>query len=668
MGARGLLNYLRTHRDARSRSFSLASRADDIKGGGKAVIVCDFISVIMWLLGWFHEGMVKGRFFSLYSYIYGADFEEYTKRILGFVEALEHIKVHPVFFVDGPRGSTRSDMEAKLQTWLTRQSAKESACSQVVKFCEYDPKHTTLSHRSGLRILFLHHIVQVLQKTGAEVVICNGEADRFMAEYARKNPNTCGILTTDTDLTMMAGCTTLHCKFFDREDTLKLKLPVINVKPDDIRCEMIEPDRLARSLGIHVNCLPALSILCGNDYTAYYTEQEPFRSELNMTCPYVEWAAQWISNHKNRCKTAMQFLSIPEIRRICDIYPDYRSAVVHSYHFYEEDSVRPDSVPTLSDVHGLTPEILDGKMNAQFLSIINSSVYWHNPVEQPLEGKRSDDVYAKLLSVRKCMYSLLCLESVTEYGHTRAGPKIVRVNPCAEGLLRKLRTSLSVEQKMLTVCVILVSQDQISPTSKSLKQACDKIISDHTGLEDHFNALSLLAYASIAQAYKLSVITEEYLDPLILTCLCSSVGEQSRKMVLRPTSEAIVCASHFACIVEHAYNFASLLGLYRDLPLPSEVFKASTYVPFHMMALKSGKCHGEDENLQAFYKELSASVPEMEKLKSLVKCSDETSIIAFDETFQSSQAHLKEFLSHFEQLPIRKGKSAKRSASGASRT
>lgn len=656
MGARGLLNYIRLHRDTRSRSFSLASIAHE--KGGEAIIICDFICVIIWLLESFHEGMVKARLFSRYSHIYGADFDEYAKRILQFVEALQHIKIRPVFFVDGPRGSTTSDTEAKLQTWLDGQRGRQCATAHVVKFCQYDDVNCSpLSHRFGLRSLFLHYTVQVLQKNGVEVIICNGEADRFMAECARENPNVCGILTWDTDLTMMAGCSTLHCKFFDREDTLKLRLPVMNVKPGDIRCETIEPDGLARSLGIHVNCLPALSILCGNDYTKHYTENEAVRSLLKMTPPYVEWAANWIQldGHNHKCRTAGQFLSIPEIRQICDLYPHYRSAVAHSYRFYG-DSISPRFAPGSADVHSLVPEILCGKLSMEFLSIINCSVYWNNSTEKLPDDKADDDVCAKLLPVRKCMYSLLCLESVTEYGlHHRAGRKDVPVQQCPASFLRKLRTSLSPEQKMMAVCVILISQDQLHHSLyRSLQITCDRITRDHTSSQSpRFNnyVVSLLVYASIVQAYKLSVITEKCLVPALLTCLCSSVAEQSPKMTLRPTPEAVVCASRVACIVEHAYYLASLLGLHSELPLPSEVFKASTYVPFHMMEFKSGKCHGEDEKLQSHYKGLSVSVLDMGSLKILVKCGDEAGITAFDDKFGSSQAHVKEFLTPSAQPP-----------------
>ena len=653
MGARGLLKYIRLNRDTRCRSFSLERQAYDIGTGGKAILICDCISVIIWLLESFHEGMVKAKEFSCYSFMHGADFDTYATRILQFVEALQHIKLHPVFFVDGPRGCTTSDMEAKLQSWLDGQMGKKCVNARVIKSCQYEDIYgSPFSHHFGLRSLFLHNIVQVLQKNGVEVVICNGEADRFMAEHFRKNPNVCGILTSDTDLTMMARCSTIHCKFFDREDTLKLRQPVMNVKPVDIRCETIEPENLARSLGIRANCLPALSILCGNDYTGHYTEEEAFRSLLKMTSPYVEWAANWIQFHKGSCGTARQFLSILEIRQICDLYPHYRSAVEHSYKFYG-DSISPSPAPAQADVHSLVPEILCGKLNMQFLSIINCSVYWNDFTVKLPDDKPSDDVFAKLLPVRKCMYSLLCLESVTEYGLHQ---KVVQVKLCPASFLRKLRTSLSPEQKIMSVCVILISQDQLHHSlRRSLMSTCDRITGDPltTSVLLRFNnyMVSLLTYASIAQAYKLSVITEECLAPALLTCLCSSVAGKSPKMALRPTSEAVVCASRIAYIVEHAYYLASLLGLHSELPLSTKVFKASTYVPFHMMEHKSGRCHGEDEKLQSHYKGLRVSSVDLERLAILVKCGDEAGITDFADVFERSQARVNEFLSSSAQPP-----------------
>eukprot|EP00731_Ephydatia_muelleri_P015469 Em0008g1189a len=251
-------------------------------------------------------------------------------------------------------------------------------------------------------------IMQALQKHGVQVVVCNGEADRPMAEYAREHPEVCGILSNDTDLTMMAGCATLHCKFFDRDDAIKLRSPVMNEKPRDILCEKIEPGRLAMCLEISPQCLPALSILCGNDYSSYYSQQED-------------------------------------------------------------------------------------------------------------------------------------------------------------------------------------------------------------------------------------------LGPLILTCLCTSIGERSSKLMLRPDCRSVTCASQFTSVLEHAYILSSLFNLHDELPLPSELFKVPMYVSFHMVGLGESRYRGPDGQLQEMYRNLIGALP-MVPLKDVVTCGGMKGIAPFHDMFASSQTILYELL------------------------
>ena len=103
MGARGLLKFLRTHPQARGRFFSLGRMRVDASGSewaAKTVIVCDFFAVIFWLLAWFHEAKVKNKDYPPHTYIYGADYEDYSNRIIGFVNAVRHGGAEPIFFVD----------------------------------------------------------------------------------------------------------------------------------------------------------------------------------------------------------------------------------------------------------------------------------------------------------------------------------------------------------------------------------------------------------------------------------------------------------------------------------------------------------------------------------------------------------------------------------------
>ena len=142
MGVRGLLKYLQRHPLARQRRVSLSNLAYQIKDktkGKAAKLLCDFFSILFWLLSEFHEAKIKRKDYQPYSYIYGGDVIEYEQRFVAFVNALRHLGIEPIFFVDGARGSNETGFRAKLSTHRGRHLGKMSRvvhCNQVSK---YDP-------------------------------------------------------------------------------------------------------------------------------------------------------------------------------------------------------------------------------------------------------------------------------------------------------------------------------------------------------------------------------------------------------------------------------------------------------------------------------------------------------------------------------------------------
>ena len=644
MGARGLLKFLRTHPQARGRFFSLGRvRSADAPppGSSKTVIVCDFFAVIIWLLGWFHEAKVKHKDYPQHSYVYGADYDDYSERIIGFVNAVRFGGAEPLFFVDGPRCSNAEQRELKLRTWQARQWAVEALIERFRQYCAYDSKNSAIEQTWTMKCLLRQQIMQALQKHGVQVVVCNGEADRPMAEYAREHPEVCGILSNDTDLTMMAGCATLHCKFFDRDDAIKLRSPVMNEKPRDILCEKIEPGRLAMCLEISPQCLPALSILCGNDYSSYYSQQEDVRRILKFTYPFVESAACWIRG--KRCSTADEFLSNPEIKQITTLYPEYQDAVKSTYSFYQDSAhdTSAEEGPRSALGELLIPLIFQGKLIAELLSILNCGVYWRSPIVQ---FEPATCVHAKLLPVRKLLYSLVCLDLVSEYGQfvERRGVTLVKVTPLPPTILPRIRDTLTPQQRMLALYAALTQDPDFVTNPERL---CDAAIAPtiEDPLKQLFDFPPLLIYACLVAAAKTGVASPDSLDPLILTCLCTSIGERSSKLMLRPDCRSVTCASQFTSVLEHAYILSSLFNLHDELPLPSELFKVPMYVSFHMVGLGESRYRGPDGQLQEMYRNLIGALP-MAPLKDVVTCGGMKGIAPFHDMFASSQTILYELL------------------------
>ena len=301
MGVRGLLKYLQRHPPARQRRVSLSNLAYQIKDktkGKAAKLLCDFFSILFWLLSEFHEAKIKRKDYQPYSYIYGGDVIEYEQRFVAFVNALRHLGIEPIFFVDGARGSNETGFRAKLSTHRGRHLGKMSRvvhCNQVSK---YDPIEELETYSMWFpQPLVPLHIMMALKSKGFELVHCIGEADSYLAKHAQSGEeDICGILTNDTDLVMMRSCEVFLCQFFDRELNLGIRSVNFNSTPSDVICEKLTPRRLADVIKIPEHDLRNLSIICGNDYTEGLNEKWELHKKMDLSYPIVESAASWLRN------------------------------------------------------------------------------------------------------------------------------------------------------------------------------------------------------------------------------------------------------------------------------------------------------------------------------------------------------------------------------------
>uniref|UniRef100_A0A1X7UD54 Asteroid domain-containing protein n=1 Tax=Amphimedon queenslandica TaxID=400682 RepID=A0A1X7UD54_AMPQE len=228
MGVKGLLKYIRNcHTGVRPEPLVLSTetkRKSRDPTAEKAILVCDFIAIVFWLLDIVHDAKKSSE---RYIALYGADFKEYTSRLIRFVEMLRHIDIEPVFFWDGPRGSGK-EYEMKLSTWEKRAKDSLEVILSHSLITKYDAKTEVKFGKKIKRPLLVTELVMVLQEAKVELLTCRGEADNMMAEYMRVYGNVCGILTNDTDMMLMHGVTAIHYKLFDQREKLP---PRISARP-----------------------------------------------------------------------------------------------------------------------------------------------------------------------------------------------------------------------------------------------------------------------------------------------------------------------------------------------------------------------------------------------------------------------------------------------------
>ena len=641
MGVKGLLKYIRNcptgvKPEPLVLSTETKRKSRDDPTAAKAILVCDFIAIVFWLLDIVHDAKKSSE---RYIALYGADFKEYTSRLIRFVEMLRHIDIEPVFFWDGPRGSGK-EYEMKLSTWEKRTKDSLEVILSHSLITKYDAKTEVKFGKRIMQPLIVTELVMALQEANIELITCKGEADNLMAEYMRVHGNVCGILTNDTDMMLMHGVTAIHYKLFDQEDALKLSDGHIpeDYKIAEVHCGAISPGYLARRLKIDEKCLPALSILCGNDFTTDLNDKLDIKKSVFgyinydyvRVHEYIKTVLSWIKDNEDACKEPASFLAIHEIADVCEKEPRYTAAVHHSYAFYtcshpgavaavmtassdlatdssfhQSDSDSSVSTAASPLCNFIASEVRCLKIDRMCLPVVNNGILWRDEIEQ-LDDKLHC-IYDVLQPVRVIIYKLLCCESVTEFGQSKINEYVRKqieiLSPCMPEDLNTLRKEIFREQKISLLVEVFKDPYRIillQPFTESLKVLPPTTRVPHIG--------SLLACVCFVYLNRNNLIPEDYVTPLLQSFFYCSLKKLPPRISARPGPTGITISSHLMITLTHARWFLSLLGIHEELPLPSCVFQPYVYIPLHGTAFKlkqKEKFYGDDAPAKEYYELLS---------------------------------------------------------------
>ena len=622
MGVHGLLSYLKRHPQARERRVYLKELADAVKDksrGGTPKLLCDFFSILYWLLSEFHEAKVKCKDYQPFSYIYGGDIVDYEERFLAFVRALRHLGIEPVFVVDGERGSNLTGFRAKLETHKGRQRGKMGRVFHCNLITKYYPTEEVESYSCWFpHPLVPLHMMMALKSEGVTLEHCIGEADAHLAKHAQSGAeDICGVLTNDTDMIMMRNCDVFLCQFFDRKLALGIRNVRFNCKPSEVVCEKLTPSKLAEVLDLPEADLKNLSIICGNDYTDGLNKKWELHKKMNLSKPIVESAAKWLREtpHSELHKTP-PFDEIDKsskgkyLKAIQYTYEAYSgTAPVHSLDLSSRhhrrrarDDCDSQSSPSSSFYETILAGVKEGRMTRELLSIAANSIHWRTGVVEIIEqdevGKLPSEaplcIDDLLLSIRRIIYKLLSLEMITEYGRTRGYPckKIqIKVRKRSIDLLHNLVSRTEVERVCL-LTTFLSKAYTVSLNDVSLDELCvfptmqtqfDRMIVAKLLLKPLILCSSLL-FSYDLRGTSTSFSLDHTPDIFLVTCFMCILRKPPKRVLSRPSPEAVDVATGFACIIEHAYHLASLLGLFELMPLPAQMYQSAALVPFFHIA------------------------------------------------------------------------------------
>ena len=359
--------------------------------------------------------------------------------------------------------------------------------------------------------------------------------------------------------------------------------------------------------------------------------------------------------------TADAFVEIKQIKEICDEYPEYRAAIFHSYDFYQSKKSDKYSLQCpVSPLYDFVAEkVKNHEMHKNFLSLTKTGIMWRSEIEQLDESMPC--IHEVTQPVRKLVYKLLCISSVTEYGQLGVDRHIqveIKVSPCKADTILTLR-GLPFDQKVASIFNALLNcqtkfgidkmnDDSVLNEVFLLKGVADQRIHgvdlkypDSDEAMDYFSAI--LTCVCLLFAIKCNVVKEpQYITPLVMTCFCCALGKMPPKLAARPGPTGVTIGSQFMVILQHARLIASLLGLHVYLPLPSTIFQPFVYIPLHGTAFKisqKDKFRGDDVSIKKFYESMSTN-RSFRKFKDLVTSSD--SFVAIINGYMSTKKDLSQ--------------------------
>ena len=596
-GVKGLLKFIVHNPDTREKT-SVCQLQEKVwtKTNKKPLLLCDYYSVIAWILSRADRLAIQRKRLSPYSLLFGGNFKRYSRVIMKLVKSLQRLGVQPVFFIDSPPGSNEDEMRATFYELKERHLDQLEQNHVIQQVC--DGKRDILQVPWRLREAISVEVEMLLRAMAVPLFFCNGDADHSIVHYSRLHEEVCGVLSTDTVFATIPSIQLLHLDFFDPDNRLivsaedSLADPVVGPDywptfsdevgdPLDIVCEVTSAERLASVLGIGASQLIDLSILCGNSYTRELNRYMSTWALLGLADLTVETVAEWLSQE------TVPLPSNAVIKSICTQVPAYRDAITHSYKVCQGADAT-----SLGHRQGhFRPE--GGSGAGRGCSAVTGFAHWR-PVTVEATTLGHPCIGDLTLPIRKVWYTLLGLKRVTEYG--RVGNKtfaelVVVLGQACPGNLGPLHfvQAMTLRDRVSCLFFLLTSGHHLLEKGESLPTVLSHSVVMGRTLKDPISCQGVLVCTCLLLMAELNskgqpspAIRISELEALIVVCLLCCAGVPPCHTTVLPNMRAITIASWFTSILEHAYYTALLLCLCCELPGPSHCFYGLAYVPFHI--------------------------------------------------------------------------------------
>ena len=663
-----LLHYILRHPDTQT-AVSLKQLATEVRQrtNRKAELLCDFSTVVRWVLSSHdREQILNGRL-SPYSILYGGDFNSYSNCILKFVMSLDQVCIRPIFFIGTPPGS-KQELELNVDKYREATLQVQKVCADMEQVCAGNKDllqlRWTLSEAMSIQVQL------VLKSAGVSVVCCPGQPLTKELHYFRSNhSHVVGIVSNDAELAALIP-------------GLSLFLPDLN----DARALSsghslaVTTATLAAATKLGEARLPDLVVLCHCD--------EGVLSDLGLNEGSLEGIITWIGQQTEPisarhpdCKAVMvemqsryQLLELGQERCSLEACDESKANMeVSNVDFAMADM---SSAKSLSEIVRI--KVQSGVMMPHLLSIVEG-IYWRSSAME-LASLGQPCINNLTLPLRMSLYSLMGLKTVTEYGQTESksfDTIVVEMKSCVSCGVSQLWSfeDLTTNER-LYLLFDLVTNHKHYRDCKDLQECILSAARVGSEFSEPIPTAALMTCASLHLLVQSNETISSFpeikffeLDALLITCLTCVAGYPPFALMQRPPTRALRTAMYFLHILEQMYLVASYLGLLDELPTPADLFYAMAYIPYHTAGLSEVTSvlpsHIDEQsltNIQNYFRSLQNLEPVMALSAEIINGAGKPNLPLLIELFTSSVSAVTDYKAQMEDkdggpstLPAEKG-------------
>ena len=575
MASRKLLSYLRKHPVCK-KVISLSKVSAEIlkTEGEKAELVCDFHAILSWMCKTIQSLEPIGSV--------GENINEISYRITVFVEALRTVGIEPVFFIDCATGLTPEDLELTLP--LVRSNYLHLLSNYATNF--FASYHYGVNSINPLISLQMEMTLSLLN---VKLIHCLANTTAEVAMYA-SHSNVCGVLSLNAEYLLFPNCSFIDIKDFDIYRAVDFRSMAMNPNPSEILCAVVTTDLLCRELVLSKDQLIDVAILCGNQYSDNLNNKYNLYNYLKLRSDGVMDFIEFVRTCKYQSSV---FREHAKLAYFCESNPDYQKAVSSSKLLYTV----PKKLCRCSKQNVFCGWVADkialGKLPGYFYGIVNYGLYWRQPFFECTSLSQAT-IHNKLVFIHHVIYSLLGQTRVHEYGRslTKQFTKIdieCQVFSTPFQTMRQLEYIETLPVYVKCGLLVLLLTNEVNVVTKCYIPSLISAITDSsvptTNITVRDTLLSLALYIFCQHVTN----NFTYFNAIYLSVLLYSVGVMipTASTEYRITKEDFGLVTGFSHLLQLLYDFAKLLGLSAELPMPKLL-----YNPASCLELLTALTHG----------------------------------------------------------------------------